>query len=189
MLVFPLLGAALLLAVPALGAAKPTGCGAFEHQAEAQAYFLEVGGRINKSIRRLDPDGDGVACEGLSGPYAGYATLHYNREHRFFYGTATMPQGPVGTEPFACLAGNGHFPEGPRRFNIYRVGGKHDHPLFQRRGLAAETRRASGLLVFRADRKHVPGGRYYVEFEERVGTTPFGENECPAFSSRAVRLP
>lgn len=188
-LALAVLAAAALLVGPAGGAAELRGCGAFEHQADAQAYFVEVGGRINHSIRSLDPDGDGVACEELSAPYAGYATLRYNRKDRFFYGTATMPQSPVGTEPFACLTGNRHFPEGPRRFSIYRVGSTRDQPLFKTHGLAAEPRRASGRLIWRADRKQVPPGRYYVEFEERVRTTPFGQNECPAFSSRAVRLP
>jgi Excalibur calcium-binding domain len=163
------------------------GCGAFAHQDEAQAYFVELDGSPKHPLGRLDPDHDGVACEGLPGPYAGYATLGYS--HRdFFYGTVTMPR-VGGEDPFPCMTGNTHFIEGPRLFNVYRVVGKRDRRLFQSYGLGAEARPGSGRLVWRTNSRHIPRGRYYVEFEERVRTSPYGENECPGFSSAAVELP
>ena len=60
-------------------AASSRGCPSFKSQAEAQTYFVEAGGSIDHGIGKLDRDHDGVACEGLSGPFAGYATLGYNR--------------------------------------------------------------------------------------------------------------
>ncbi len=187
--------AALVLAFSAAGvlaapgsATRHRGCGSFQHQADAQAYLLEIGASPEHPVHRLDPDRDGVACEGLPGPYAGFATLGYNRRRDFFYGTVTMPR-TDGSGPFPCLTGNTHFLEGPRLFNVYRVHGKRSRRLFQGYGLGAEARSASGRLVWRADRKHVPPGHYYVEFEERVRSSPYGESECPAFGSAMVELP
>lgn len=169
-------------------AAKVRGCGSFQHQADAQAYLLEIGGSREHPIRRLDPDGDGVACEGLPAPYAGFATLGYNRRRGFLYGTVTMPH-TGGSEPYPCLSGNTHFLEGPRLFNVYRVSGKRSRRLFPAYGLGAEARSASGRLLWRANRKQVPRGRYYVEFENRIATSPYAETECPGFSSAMVELP
>ncbi len=167
---------------------EPRPCGSFAHQAEAQSYFIARGGSPEHRVGRLDPDHNGVACESLPGPYAGYATIGYNRRRAFFYGTVTMPR-TGGEEPFPCLTGNTHFVEGARLYNVYRVTGKGSHRLFKSYGLGAGVRAASGRLVWRADRRDIPRGLYYVEFEERVRTSPYAETECPSFNSQVVRLP
>ncbi len=181
---------ALVLLAPGGSAAagKARGCGAFDHQADAQAYYLEIGGSPARPDHRLDPDRDGVACEGLPAPYAGYATIGYNRKRGFLYGSVTMPHAG-GEEPYPCLTGNVHGPEGPRLYNVYRVGGRHDHPIFPGAERGAAALPTSGRLIWRADRRALPRGRYYVGFEERIRMTPYGRNECPAFSSAPVALP
>jgi len=190
--------AAALLAIPASGATKKNagtatkkvrGCGAFASQAEAQLYFEELGGSVTHRIPKLDPDHDGVACEGLPGPYRGYATIGFNRKRGFFYGWVTMPRVANEAEPYPCLTGNTHFPDGPRLLHIYRVGHKRDRRLFDAYGIGAAVRPASGKLVWKANRKRIPRGRYYVQFEERVPLRPFGRNECPGFSSAPTPLP
>jgi len=40
-------------------------CGDFTSQSEAQNVFIECGG-INNDVHRLDRDGNGIACDGLS---------------------------------------------------------------------------------------------------------------------------
>ncbi len=178
-----------VLASTAAASPRVRGCGSFAHQADAQVYFESLGGSIAEPIPKLDPDRDGVACESLPAPYRGYATLGYNRKRDFFYGTVTMPRTGSGSEPYPCMTGNSHFPEGPRLLNVYRVGGKRDHPLLGEFGVGAEARPSSGRLLWRADRKQVQRGRYYVSFEAKVPSSPSAETECPGFSSEPVELP
>jgi hypothetical protein len=187
---FAALIAALCLWIPAgSGAAAVRGCGSFDSQASAQAYFMEMGGSPSKAVGRLDPDGDGVACGSLKGPYQGYATIGYNGKQDFFYGTVTMPPGDSGKGEYPCLVGNTHFPDAPRRLNVYRVRPGNDRPLLPKRGRGAEAKPATGRLLWKIDKKVVARGRYYVEFEAKVQSTPYGKNQCPGFRSRAVELP
>ncbi len=177
----------LLLLLGTAAAAEPIaarGCASFHSQAEAQEYFRLQGGSPSRGVGNLDPDHDGVACEGLGAPYAGYATLGYNRAKRFFYGTVAMP--PVAGGGFACLKGDSHFPGDPRRFNIYRERPGPDKRLFGEYGRGAEVL-PSGRLAWRADGSLVPG-RYYVLFEERSPSTPYGPPECPSFRSATIPL-
>jgi hypothetical protein len=168
------------------------GCPGFASQAAAQTYFANLGGSPSHRVGRLDPDRDGVACEELEGPYAGFANLGYNRARNFFYGTAAMPQtgsGEEGEAQHPCMLGNRHFSDGPRRLNVYRVQPGPDKRIFPRDGIGAEPREDSGHLVWKAEHRVVLPGRYYAEFEERIRLHPYGENECPAFRSHAVELP
>jgi hypothetical protein len=186
--------AALVFAAAGSGAAAAThGCAAFESQADAQVYYLHLGASPARTIGRLDPDRDGVACEHLDAPYAGFASLGYNRRKDFFYGTATMPAlAPAnpGEDPqHPCMLGNRHFDDGPRRLNVYRVVPGPDKRIFPREGIGAESREETGKLVWKAEHEVVLPGRYYAEFEERIRLTPYGENECPAFRSHVVALP
>jgi hypothetical protein len=178
------------LAVSPLGssAAAPRGCPSFGSQAGAQGYFIDQGGSIEHGVGKLDPDHDGVACEGAPGPYAGYATLAYNKKRNFFYGTASLPPSASGGE-YPCLIGNRHFDDAPRRLNIYKVSDDGDKALFNQFGLGAEAQPASGRLIWRADKKTVVPGNYFAEFEERARTYAYGGTECPAFRSPVVRLP
>lgn len=190
---------ALLLATLAAillgGALRPSGtgaavrgCASFQSQAEAQQYFVEQGGGPRHAIGALDPDHDGVACEGLPGPYEGYATVGYNLAHHFFYGTATMPPLGGGGEGFACLMGNRHFPDASRRLNVYRVKPGPDEPLFGKEGIGAEAIESSGRLLWRANRVLQRSADYYAAFEQRIPLKPYGENECPGFRSASVLL-
>jgi hypothetical protein len=171
------------------GATVPR-CATYKSQAAAQADFIEAGGGVQHAVGALDPDHDGVACEGLGGPYAGYATLGYNKRKNFFYGTASLPRSASGNDDYPCMVGNSHFLEGPRRLNVFKVepggGGK---PIFAQRGIGAEARPSSGRLLWRADRKVVIPGSYYAEFEERARSSPRGNSECPSFRSETVKLP
>lgn len=162
------------------------GCGSFASQSEAQAYFVERGGAPRHPVGALDPDHNGVACEGLPGPYEGYATIGYDVARGFFHGTATMPPAPGGG--FACLYGNRHFPEAARRLNVYRVKPGPDEALLGSAGVGAEVNQASGRLLWRADRVLRGPGRYYAAFEERIPLKPYGDNECPGFRSRPALL-
>jgi Excalibur calcium-binding domain len=189
-LVLAAIVAALVLpgAAPS-GAASTRGCASFDSQAAAQAYFIEHGGGAGKAVGRLDGDRDGVACEGLKGPYQGFAGFGYNSRRRFFYGNAEMPSTVAGGDEFACLYGNRHFPEGPRRLNVYRVTPDGDKPLLRRKfGIGAEANPKTGHLVWKIDARHAKG-RYYMAFEERIRLHPYGPNECPAFRSRTIALP
>jgi hypothetical protein len=170
------------------GVAAVRGCGSFASQAEAQEYFIEQDGGPSRPIGALDPDRDGVACEGLPGPYEGYATIGYNLAKRFFYGIATMPPEASGGEGFACLYGNRHFPDAARRLDVYRVKPGPDEPLFGNSGVGAEVDQASGRLLWRADRVLNGPGRYYAAFEERIPLAPYGKNECPGFKSYPALL-
>jgi hypothetical protein len=170
------------------GGAPP--CASFKSQAAAQSYFLDAGGSIDHGVGRLDDDHDGVACEALPGPFAGYATLGYNKKRDFFYGTASMPRHEFGDAAYACMLGNTHFPDAPRHLNVYRLGhGEQGEPLFDGFGLPVEAKPSSGRLIWRADRKRLAPGRYYAEFEPRVSSRPYGGSECPSFRSEIVKLP
>jgi hypothetical protein len=180
---------ALGAGIPAGTAAAPArGCGSFAAQAEAQAYFVHFGGSPERRVGNLDADRDGVACEGLTGPYAGFATVGYNRKKDFFYGTASMPPDGSGSGEYPCLYGNRHFLHGPRRLNLYRVGPGGDKAIFGV-GISTEAKPDTGRLLWRADKANMVPGRYYAAFEERIRVHPYGNNECPGFRSRAVLLP
>jgi hypothetical protein len=186
-----LLGALALLLPLGARAEGARGCGSFDSQAAAQHHFTDVGGGVKHQVGKLDRDHDGVACEELSGPYAGFATLGYNKKHRFFYGTVSMPADPSRSGRYhPCMVGNRRFPDGPRRLNVYKVqpdgSGK---PIFAKVGIGVEVRRASGRMVWRADRKHVVPGRYFAEFEKRVRASPGEDSQCPGFRSAIVNLP
>jgi hypothetical protein len=142
-----------------------------------------MGGSPSRNVRGLDGDSDGVACEGLPGPYAGFATIGYHRARAFFYGAASMPATESG---FACLLGNRHYPEGPRQLRIYRVRPGAD--LAVSPVLGAEARPGSGRLLWKLEKDLVPG-HYYAAFEGRQAEAPYKPPECPEFRSRAVYLP
>lgn len=166
--------------------ATPT-CADFSSQGDAQALFAELHGSPRHPVGDLDGDRDGIACEGLPAPYAGYATLGYNRKGGFFYGLASMPAAAKGEERFPCLEGNRGGPEGPRRLRVYRVRVGDDRPVLA--GVGAEAQRDSGQLVWKAPRATIAPGRYYVAFAEAIPLTPYGRSECPSFRSRDVTLP
>jgi hypothetical protein len=178
-----------MLALGGSGIAAAPGCGAFKAQGDAQDSFLEHGGSPRRDVGRMDPDGDGVACEGLPAPYKGYATIGYNRKREFFYGTATMPVGADGRPGYPCLYGNRHFHRAARKVNIFRVTPKGDVPLIGEYRGAVEALPGSGRLIWKAEKENLEPGRYYAAFEERIRTTPYGRNECPGFSSKPALLP
>lgn len=181
--------AALLALVTAAapGVAKVPACTSFSSQAAAQELFVKMGGSPGHSVGRLDDDRDGVACEELSGPYEGYATIGYNRAKRFFYGTATMPDEASGDGEFACLYGNRHFADGPRLLKVYRAVPGPDRPVSGDIGTQAEADK--GRLLWKLDRQALPAGSYYATFEERIRSSPYAPSECPGFSSRVAFLP
>jgi hypothetical protein len=169
------------------GAAGPSpACARLSNQAAAQERFVKLGGAPGRDPGGFDADDDGVACEGLVGPYEGFATIAYNVRRGFFYGTAAMPVDD-SDGAFACLAGNRHFAEGPRLLRIHRITSRGDRVIS--RTLGAEARPASGRLVWKLDRKVVPPGRYYAAFEEEVRLSPYKPSECPGFRSAETRLP
>lgn len=170
-------------------AATTPGCPSFASQAAAQSYFVEQGGSVTHAIGRLDPDRDGVACEGLGGPYEGIATLGYNKKHHFFFGVASMPPLVSGNGEFACLSGNRHWPDGPRWVNVFRVKPDGDVSILGTHMASAEAKPATGRLVWKADKPLKIPGRYYAAFEESIRTSPYGANPCPEFRSRIVSLP
>lgn len=163
-------------------------CASFSSQAAAQAYSVELGGGPRTPVGRLDSDRDGVACEHLPGPYAGFASLGYNKRKSFFYGHAWMPT-VDSEEGFACMFGNGHVPDGPRRLNVYRATPDGDKPLLARKfGIGAEADPETGRLTWKLKARN-PQGTYYMAFEERIALSPYGRNECPGFRSRTLALP
>ncbi len=186
---FPLAAAAALLTALALagsgGAATP-GCSSFRSQAAAQTYFAARGGGPGRAVGGLDGNRDGVACEGLAGPYKGFATIGYNRRKQFFFGVATMPPNATAGG-FACLEGNRHFPDGPRQLDIYRVRSGGDRLVAA--DVAAEAQADRGQLIWKAVRGSIVPGTYYAEFEARIPLSPYGGNECPGFRSGATFLP
>jgi hypothetical protein len=187
----------ILLALAALGSAAwaaagsappaPPSCSSLDSQSDAQARFAEFGGSPARPVGDLDRDRDGIACEGLPAPYAGYATLGYNRKGGFLYGVASMPAAADGEERFPCLRGNGKGPEGPRRLSVYRVGSNGDRRLVG--AIPAEARPESGRLFWKLERPVPAPGTYYVAFREAIPLTPYGRSRCPGFRSREVRLP
>jgi hypothetical protein len=164
-------------------------CPSFESQASAQAYLAQLGGGPGKLVGNLDDDRDGVACEGLPGPYQGFATIAYNEMRKFLYGVATMPSIEATGGGFACLEGNRFEPEGPRRLNVYAERPGADIALLDTYGQGAEARPASGRLLWKVDKSRLASGRYYVAFEDRIRLSPYGRNECPGFRSAATALP
>ncbi|HEV7615129.1 MAG TPA: hypothetical protein VGO36_02745 [Solirubrobacterales bacterium] len=185
----PLLGLAALalLAAAASGSAASPGCQEFSSQGDAQTVFIELGGSPGHAVGSLDPDRDGIACEGLPAPYAGHATIGYNRAGGFLFGTASMPAAASGEERFPCLQGNRRGPEGPRRLSVYRAQEGDDRPVLT--GIGAEARPESGRLVWKAPRATIVPGRYYVAFAEAIPLTPYGRSQCPGFRSRQTWLP
>ncbi len=177
-----------LLGFASSGAAAVPGCGSFPAQADAQDAFIELGGKPRHPVGKLDPDRDGVACEGLRAPYKGYATIGYNREKQFFYGVATMPR-RSGGPGFRCMFGNRRFPDAPRKVDIFKVTPQGDKRLLAEFKGKAEAQPNTGRLFWKAERPNPPFGRYYVAFEARVPATPYGRNECPAFTSQPTLLP
>lgn len=178
---------ALAFGAAGSGAAVP-GCGAFKAQGDAQDAFLEAGGRPGRNAGRMDPDRDGVACEHLPAPYKGYATIGYHRKRQFLYGVVTMPVPPGGGEA-ACLYGNTHYPDSARLFNVYKVRSGGDKPLLGPYKAGAQADPATGKLVWKVERPNLIAARYYVSFEEKVRTSPYGRNACPGFGSRPTLLP
>lgn len=188
-LVFGLFAVLALLAGSAGSGAAQRGCGSFDRQADAQTYFIEAGGNARHGVGGgLDTDHDGVACEGLGGPYAGYATLGYNTKRGYFYGIASLPTRPNG-KGYACLSGNSHFLHAPRRVRVFKVTADGAKRVSEPRGTAVRARHDIGHLAWRADRTSIVPGRYYAEFEGRQRTSPYRGSECPAFRSSVVRLP
>jgi hypothetical protein len=181
--------AGLLLAICACqssSSAAIAGCTSFSSQAHAQEYFGELGGGPREPVGSLDPDRDGIACEGLSGPYKGFATVAYNAKRDFFYGTASMPP-EAGGGGFACLEGNRHFDDGPRLLTLFKVRPGAD--LSIRNEVGTQAKPSSGRLVWKVEQDTIVPGRYYVAFEERQPLTPYGPNQCPGFRSAEFRLP
>ncbi|HZO05435.1 MAG TPA: hypothetical protein VFB52_03545 [Solirubrobacterales bacterium] len=172
----------------AAGAAAVPGCGAFEAQGDAQDAFMEAGGSPARNAGKMDPDGDGVACEALGAPFKGYATIGYNRKKQFFYGIVKMPAALDGGES-PCLYGNKNYPDASRRFNIYKVRTDGDKPLLGRYKAGTQADPAAGTLIWKVERADLVQARYYVAFDERVPLTPYGRNECPGFSSVPTLLP
>jgi hypothetical protein len=178
--------AALFASAAAAGGAAVGSCSSFASQADAQARFAGLGGSPGHPVGQLDGDRDGIACEGLHGPYAAYATLGYNRKGGFLYGIASMP--PVaGGEHFPCLRGNHKGPFGARRLQVYRARAGADERIGD--PLNAEAQPERGELLWKAPRATLVPGRYYVAFEAKMRVKPYGRNRCPGFRSREVPLP
>jgi hypothetical protein len=125
-------------------------------------------------------------ASGPPGPRPSSVTLGYSKARHFFYGTAKMPPKPGG-DGYACLSGNRHFVDGPRLLRIYRALPGRDRPISP--DIAAGATAENGTLVWKFPRRHVPRGRYYVVFEDKIPTAPYAPSECPGFRSRAVVLP
>jgi|GEM_PF-2464547 len=183
------LAVAGVLLLPAGGGAAPQrGCASFSSQSDAQAHFFRQGGRPGKGPRRLDRDRDGVACEQLPGPHAGFAAIGYHKRKRFFYGYAWMPEDPSG-EGYTCLHGNRRFPDGARTLNVYRVVRGKARPLRPRRvGIPAQADPATGTLVWKLKARK-PRGRFFAAFEARIPLAPYGRNQCPGFRSYTIQMP
>jgi hypothetical protein len=176
----------LLVLAGGSSAAAP-GCGAFAAQGDAQEAFLEAGGSPVRNAGSMDPDGDGVACEDLPAPYKGYATIGYNRKRQFLYGVVTMPVPPGGQA--SCLYGNKNFPDSSRRLNVFKVRSDGDKPLLGRYKAGAEAQPETGKLIWKVERPGLVAAKYYVSFDEKVRTSPYGRNPCPGFSSQPTLLP
>jgi hypothetical protein len=180
--------AVALLALAGGSTAAVPGCGAFAAQADAQDAFLEAGGDPGRNVGGMDPDRDGVACEDLPAPFKGYATIGYNRKRQFLYGIVTMPMPPAGGEA-PCLYGNKNYPDSSRRLNVFKIRSDGDKPLLGRYKAGAQADPAAGKLVWKVERPNLIPARYYVSFDEKIRTSPYGRNPCPGFSSRPTLLP
>jgi hypothetical protein len=170
------------------GVAAGAECGQFKAQGDAQDAFVEAGGSPRRNAGKMDPDGDGVACEGLGAPFKGYATIGYNRKRQFLYGMVAMPAAQGGGEA-PCLYGNKSYPDAARRLNVYKVRADGDKPLLGQYAANAMADPQAGKLVWKVERSNLVQAQYYVAFDERVATSPFGRNECPGFRSRPTLLP
>lgn len=183
------LGAALaalaVLVVTGSGATALPKCPSFPFQAEAQEAFLELGGKPGNDVGGLDGNGNGVACEGLPGPYKGYATIGFNKRRGFLYGVATLPLAEAG---YRCLFGNRFDTETVRRLNVYRERPGPDKAILGD-GIGTAVDSDAGRLVWKAVKPELPSGRYYAAFEARIATSPYGRNPCPGFESRPALLP
>jgi hypothetical protein len=177
-----------LLAFAGSGTAAAPSCGSFASQADGQDAFFAHGGSPRHPVGELDPDRDGIACEGLPGPYKGYATIGYNRKRQFFYGVAKMPVGRDGTG-FACMYGNPRSSDIPRSIVVFKVTRHGDKPILAEFKDKAEARPDTGRLLWKVERSHPPFGRYYVAFAPRVPFSPHGRNKCPGFDSQPTLLP
>jgi len=184
-----LLGAAPVLAEESAPPAATTApsCSEFAAQADAQAAFAELGGSPGHPVGGLDPDRDGLACEGLPAPYGFYATIGYNRRGHFLYGTAALPPAARAAAGYPCLRGNRKGPLGPRRLSVRRAAAGGDRAIVTR--IHAEADPENGRLLWKAPRPSLAPGRYYAAFEESIRSTPYGRNPCPGFRSREVPLP
>ncbi|MDX6624932.1 MAG: hypothetical protein QOE75_2864 [Solirubrobacterales bacterium] len=176
-----------LLALAGGSSAAVPGCGAYAAQGDAQDAFLEVGGSPARNVGGMDPDGDGVACEDLAAPYKGYATIGYNRKKQFLYGVVTMPV-PSGGQA-SCLFGNKNHPDSARRLNVFKVRSDGDKPLLGRYKAGAEAQPETGTLIWKVERPELIPAKYYVSFDEKIRTSPYGRNPCPGFSSEPTLLP
>jgi hypothetical protein len=186
------IAAGLALAQPGGEAsAARQGCADFRSQAAAQVAFLDSLARQGnrRPAPGLDPDGDRVACEGLDGPFAGYATLGYNRREAFLYGFVRLPLNPTEEGRYPCLFGNRHFPDGPRLVHLFRIRDGEDARISLDHGWGTQAEPDRGRLVWKAKKRPLPAGRYYLEVEERIPLTPSGANRCPGFRSPIFRLP
>jgi hypothetical protein len=179
------LGAIALLTFTGSATSAPPRCPSFGSQAEAQAAFLELGGRPGDDVGGLDGNANGVACEALAGPYAGYATIAFNKRRGFLYGVATLPLTEAG---YQCLLGNRFDPETPRRLNVYRERPGADKAILGD-GIGTAADPNTGKIVWKAVKPNLPPGRYYAAFEARIATSPYGRNQCPGFESRPTLLP
>jgi hypothetical protein len=179
------LGALTILVFAGSGAAAVPKCPSFSSQAEAQEAFLELGGKPRNDVGGLDGNGNGVACEALSGPYVGYATIGFNKRRGFLYGVATLPLSAGG---YKCLVGNHFDPETVRRVHVYRERPGPDKAILGD-GIGTAVDPDAGRLVWKAVKPALPPGRYYASFEARIATSPYGRNPCPGFESRPALLP
>ncbi len=98
-----------------------------------------------------------------------------------------MPRTGEAEGEFACLVGNPHFLDGPRRVKLMEERPGRDRQVY--RSIGAEVRARTGRLVWKANIRLPGPGRYYAQFAEKVRTRAYGPNECPAFRSRSLRLP
>ncbi|HYH54610.1 MAG TPA: hypothetical protein VD761_10820 [Solirubrobacterales bacterium] len=171
--------------------AAKAGCAGYSSQAAAQVAFLDSLAREDKQgpAPGLDPDRDRIACEGLDGPFAGYAMLGYNRRESFLYGFVRLPLNPTEEGRYPCLLGNRHFPDGPRLVHLFRVRDGEDLRISADHGWGAQAEPEQGRLAWKAEKPPLPAGSYYLEVEERIRLAPFGANLCPAFRSPTFQLP
>lgn len=176
----------LALALPIAPTAAAKGgakCKSFSNQASAQDFFFSRGGSPDTRVGALDPDGNGVACEKLGGPFKGYLEVEVESRRHFLYGIAAVPKGPAGQGAYPCLLGkqpNLYLTRGaPRKVSLYKQAAGKD-PLIATKGSLPDPK--SGTMEWKLDARS--SGRFYVE----VTPAPEDEAECPAFRSRTVKI-